>query len=345
MLGGNGLEAPAEEAALCSHDDDDADHGASGMVLTPRTLGAAEPDAGSQVNGQCTRGVDCGAQAARRGLGLRSTRRTRRVHRPLSALPTVVVVSIPFSLLLPVYRGDPGHLARAFQSTVQEQLARPAEVVVVQDGHIGPELASALERLESTSPVPVRRLRLKHNVGLAQALQCGLSACTHEVVARMDADDISLPHRFAVQMPLIEAGADLVGRRCASSARRPRRGGPCCASRRPTRRIAAEARLRSPFNHPTVVYRRSAVLQAGGYRELPLLEDYWLFTRMIESGSVVANVAEPLVLYRVDAGSYQRRGGMRLLRSELGLQRRLRREGFTTPARCCATSRCAAAIA
>ena len=94
--------------------------------------------------------------------------------------------------------------------------------------------------------------------------------------------------------------------------------------------IASEARLRSPFNHPTVVYRRSAVLQAGGYRELPLLEDYWLFTRMIESGSVVANVEEPLVLYRVDAGSYQRRGGLRLLRSELGLQRRLRRDGFTT---------------
>ena len=94
--------------------------------------------------------------------------------------------------------------------------------------------------------------------------------------------------------------------------------------------IAAEARLRSPFNHPTVVYRRSAVLQAGGYRELPLLEDYWLFTRMIESGCVVANVPEPLVLYRVDAGSYHRRGGVRLLRSELALQRHLRAEGFTT---------------
>jgi hypothetical protein len=94
--------------------------------------------------------------------------------------------------------------------------------------------------------------------------------------------------------------------------------------------IAATARLRSPFNHPTVVYRRSAVLEAGGYRDLPLLEDYWLFTRMIAGGARVANVAEPLVLYRVDAGSYERRGGMRLLRSEVGLQRRLHREGFTT---------------
>lgn len=247
------------------------------------------------------------------------------------SLPTVADVTTPFSLLLPVYRGDRAdHLARAFESTVHEQVRRPAEVVVVQDGHVGPELASALERLESASPVPVRRLRLKHNVGLAQALQCGLSACSHEVVARMDADDISLPHRFAVQLPLVEQGADLVGAGMREFGESTPLGGLLRVPPTDPAEIAAEARLRSPFNHPTVVYRRSAVLQAGGYRELPLLEDYWLFTRMIEAGSVVANVPEPLVLYRVDAGSYQRRGGLRLLRSELALQRRLRAEGFTT---------------
>ena len=243
----------------------------------------------------------------------------------------------PFSLLLPVYRGDdPGHVTRAFHSTVHDQLRRPDEVVVVQDGLVTPELASALERLESGSPVPVRRLRLHHNVGLAQALQCGLSACRHEVVARMDADDISLPHRFAVQLPVIEAGADLVGSAmveftdgAGGSARTPSHDRLRVPPLGP-RAIGAAARLRSPFNHPTVIYRRSAVLEAGGYRDLPLLEDYWLFSRMIAAGAAVANVAEPLVMYRVDAGSYERRGGLRLLRSELGLQRRLHREGFTS---------------
>jgi glycosyltransferase involved in cell wall biosynthesis len=225
-------------------------------------------------------------------------------------------------------------VTRAFHSTVHDQLRRPDEVVVVQDGLVTPELASALERLESGSPVPVRRLRLHHNVGLAQALQCGLSACRHEVVARMDADDISLPHRFAVQMPVIEAGADLVGSAMVEFGRGSQASPTSRASLRVPplgpRAIAAAARLRSPFNHPTVIYRRSAVLEAGGYRDLPLLEDYWLFSRMIAAGAQVANVAEPLVMYRVDAGSYERRGGLRLLRSEVGLQRRLHREGFTT---------------
>jgi hypothetical protein len=89
-------------------------------------------------------------------------------------------------------------------------------------------------------------------------------------------------------------------------------------------------RFRDPFNHPTVVYRRSAVQAAGGYSDMALMEDYLLFTRMVAGGARPGNLAEPLVCYRVGAGAYARRGGTRLLRSELSLQRRLRRLGITT---------------
>lgn len=249
-----------------------------------------------------------------------------------SGLRSVADVVTPFSLLLPVYRGDrPDHLEAAFRSTVHEQLRRPDEVVVVQDGHVGPELASTLERLESVSPVPVRRLRLSHNVGLAQALQCGLAACQYDVVARMDADDISLPHRFLRQLPEIEAGADLVGAAVLEFEGEGRdQTGVLRVPPTEPDEIARTARWRNPFNHPTVVYRRTAVLSAGGYRELPFMEDYWVFTRMIANGARVVNLPDPLVRYRVDAGAYERKGGLRQLRSEVRLQQRLRTEGFTT---------------
>ncbi|HEX7740013.1 MAG TPA: glycosyl transferase, partial [Marmoricola sp.] len=94
--------------------------------------------------------------------------------------------------------------------------------------------------------------------------------------------------------------------------------------------IRRVVRFRDPFNHPTVVYRRSAVLAAGGYVDLPLLEDYLLFTRMVEGGARPANLPEPLVFYRVGEGAYARRGGRALLRSEVALQRRLRRLGITS---------------
>ena len=72
------------------------------------------------------------------------------------------------------------------------------------------------------------------------------------------------------------------------------------------------------------------MLEAGGYADLRLMEDYLLFTRMVTGGAVPANLADPLVYYRVGDGAYARRGGTALLRSELALQRRFRELGLTT---------------
>jgi glycosyltransferase involved in cell wall biosynthesis len=236
-----------------------------------------------------------------------------------------------FSLLLPTYHADdPDHLRRAFASAVDEQTRKPDEVVVVRDGVVPPRLQSVIDELVAASPVPVRVVNLPDNIGLGHALDAGLAACAHEIVARMDADDISLPDRFAVQIPLVADGLDLLGSALLEFAEHEddivgRRTPPLGQQE-----IRAWSRFHDPFNHPTVVYRRSMVQAVGGYQDLPLLEDYWLFARMIDAGARVGNVAEPLVKYRVGAGAYARRGGWQLLRSEIELQRHFRSAGFTS---------------
>lgn len=241
-----------------------------------------------------------------------------------------------FSVLLPVYHRDfPAFLRRAFRSVTTEQTLMPDEVVIVRDGPVGPELGQTLDELVATSPVPVVVVELAENVGLARALEQGLEHCSYEIVARMDADDISRPERFGVQVPLVVGGLDIVGSAIEEFADEPGHGGRTGVVRTPPltgEAINRGARFHSPFNHPSVVYRRSAVAAAGGYQDLALMEDYWLFARMLQAGARAQNVAEPLVLYRVGAGAYARRGGWRLLRSELRLQRRMRRAGFTTRA-------------
>ena len=237
----------------------------------------------------------------------------------------------PFSLLLAVWRNDdPGFLREAFTSSVQDQTRRPDQVVLVQDGPVPEALAEGIRELVSASPVRVDHLVLDHNVGLGPALDRGLAACDHEIVARMDADDVSLPDRFERQIPVVEAGADIVGSGLLEFGSSVddvvgRRTPPTDPER--IRRVIA---FRDPFNHPTVVYRRSAVQAAGGYTDMALMEDYLLFARMLDAGARPANLAEPLVCYRVGAGAYARRGGRRLLRSELAVQRRFRRLGITT---------------
>ena len=237
----------------------------------------------------------------------------------------------PFSLLLSTYGGDdPGFLRDAFESTVVKQTRPPSEVVLVQDGPVPEALAATIEDLALTSPVPVKHVVIEANVGLGPALDRGLEACSHEIVARMDADDVSVPERFERQLPVIEAGADIVGSGLSEFGHHV---DDVVGMRTPPLdpdEIRRVVRFRDPFNHPTVVYRRTAVQAAGGYSDMALMEDYLLFARMVEAGARPANLPDPLVCYRVGAGAYARRGGVQLLRSELALQRRFRDLGITT---------------
>ena len=238
----------------------------------------------------------------------------------------------PFSLLLSVYDGDrPDFLSRAYRSAIDEQSVRPAEAIIVQDGPVRPELAKCLDELRAGSPVPVTFLTLPANGGLGPALDAGLAAASYDVIARMDADDIAMPNRFEVQLPLI-TDADIVGSGLIEFVGEPenavgRRVPPVGSAQ-----IRKYARMHDPFNHPTVMYRRSAVQAAGGYGDFPLMEDYALFARMLTNGARPVNVPEPLVWYRVGATSFKRRGGTGLLRSELRLQREFRRSGFISTA-------------
>ncbi|GAA0919993.1 glycosyltransferase [Pseudonocardia zijingensis] len=242
-------------------------------------------------------------------------------------------MSEQLSLLLPVWAGDRADfLEDAFRSSVDAQTRQPDQVVIVRDGPVPAELSAKLAELAAGSPVPVDLVELEHNQGLGPALDAGLAACRHEVVARMDADDISLPHRFAVQLPIIETGIDIVGSGLVEFADDP---DEILATRVvPTdpAEIRQRARFATPFNHPTVVYRRSLVTAVGGYTDFAKMEDYLLWAKLILADARVANVAEPLVKYRVGAGAYARRGGLDLLRAEIAVQHRFRELGFTTPA-------------
>lgn len=241
-----------------------------------------------------------------------------------------------FSVLLPVYGGDvPEYFWDAIESVTAQQTLKPSELVIVCDGPVGDGIEAVLYSVEDLAEeVPVTIARLESNQGLARALEIGLAECSHEIVARADADDLSLPQRFAVQIPhLVENDLDLLG----SAIEEFTFEGPTGRIRRlPLTQQAIKEALpfRDPFNHPSVVYRKSAVVAAGGYEHLNKMEDYWLFARMVHGGARVANVPDVLVQYRVDDGAYARRGGWDMFMSELVLQNHLRQIGAVSCLQC-----------
>ncbi|WP_285725320.1 glycosyltransferase [Psychromicrobium xiongbiense] len=243
--------------------------------------------------------------------------------------------SLDFSVLLPVYAGDDAELfRRALASVGREQTRQPAQIVIVVDGAVPGAIESVLREAthsaESGDP-EITVVRLPESRGLAGALDAGLEACHYDIVARMDADDISLPERFERQIPYLEAGYDLVGSAIEEIGEDDSK--PLAYRPIPTNEGALSANMgfRSPFHHPSVVYRKSAVQAVGGYGDLLRIEDFWLWMRLLHGRFRATNLPQPLVRYRVNAGAYERRGGLDLLKAEFRLQGRLLRSGYISP--------------
>lgn len=234
-----------------------------------------------------------------------------------------------FTLLMSVYAGDDEAFVRsAYESATRDQVLPPTHVVIVQDGPVDDGVGRWLDQVSADPQVTV--VRQEENSGLATALNVGLAHVGTDIVARADADDICLPERFALQIPLISSGLDLVGSAIAEFTDDPERPEVVRPVKTTQAEIERQARLESPFHHPTVVFRKRAVDRAGGYPELKQMEDYLLWATMLMDGAKVANLPQVLVHYRVGAGAFKRRGGPVLASSEAQLQKRFRAMGFTT---------------
>ena len=224
----------------------------------------------------------------------------------------------PFSVSICVYGGDnPAWFAAAVDSVVN-QTAVPDEIVLVVDGPVPSELDAVIRGYESDPLFNV--IRLAENRGHGEARRVGLHHCTHDVVALMDADDLSRPDRFEKQLAALEDGVAIVGGQITEFIDTTdnvvgKRIVPTADAE-----IKAYMRKRCPMNQVTVMFRKSAVEQVGGYIDWYCEEDYYLWLRMHLAGMTFANVSDVLVDVRVGADMYRRRGGWRYFKSEAKLQ-------------------------
>lgn len=227
----------------------------------------------------------------------------------------------PFSVLISVYRNDIPELFRAAVVSVTiKQTLPPDEVVLVVDGPVPEELEATITALSSEIPY-IRLIWLEKNGGLGNALNIGMKECRNELVARMDADDISLPDRFEKQVTFMIANPEI-----AVS------GGIIEEFINTTDNIVAKRMVpltpqecstyyqdRDPLNHMTVILRKSAVLEVGNYLPWHLNEDSFLWGRLLKNGYKIANLNDTLVKVRVGEDMYKRRGGCKYFQSDISI--------------------------
>ncbi|WP_078378666.1 glycosyltransferase [Sutcliffiella halmapala] len=214
-----------------------------------------------------------------------------------------------YSVLMSLYYKEKPDFLRLSIDSMLSQTLKPNEIIIVKDGKLTEELEEVIDFYVTKEPNLFTIVPLEKNIGLGLALNEGLKICRNELVARMDTDDISLENRCELQVKEFMENDKLciVGTMTDEFFDDPNN---IVTSRVvPTEHedILKFSRRRSPFNHPTVMYKKSEVLRCGGYHDVKRKEDIDLFGRMLNQGCIAMNIDKALLLFRSNEDNYLRR--------------------------------------
>lgn len=224
-----------------------------------------------------------------------------------------------YSVLMSVYyKEKPEWLAYSIDSMIN-QTVKCDEFVVVKDGPLTDELEDVIIKYQRKYPNLFKIIELKENVGLGPALKIGIESCKNEFIARMDSDDYSMPNRIEKQFEIFEKDSSLglVGTNVEEFEGDITNINCHVVLPEEHESIYKFSKKRCPFRHPSLLYKKSEVLNAGNYRKFYLCEDYDLYVRLLRANCKCYNIQEPLVFMRVNEEFYKRRGGWKYMRTIL----------------------------
>lgn len=237
-----------------------------------------------------------------------------------------------YSVLMSLYvKEKPEYLRLAIDSMIS-QTVLPNEIVIVEDGQLNDELYSVINEYVDKYPNLFNIIVNDKNIGLGLALNAGLKACKNELVARMDTDDISKPERCEMQLRVFSQKPELsiVGTFVDEFSSSINQVVSVRAVPEKQNDIYNFAKKRSAFNHPTVMFRKSKVLEVGGYSDLRRNQDVDLFGRMLFSGCKAENIGKSLLYFRANDNLAKRRKSWENTKSYISIIRRFWKIGYAS---------------
>lgn len=239
-----------------------------------------------------------------------------------------------FYVLLSLYiKEQPSFLKRCLDSLLSQTL-QPNEIVLVKDGPLTSELDAVVSDFAKHC-ASLKVLALPQNQGLGRALNEGLKYCSYDLVARMDTDDIAKPDRFEKQVRIFNEHpeVDICSAWMEEFFNSPQNSVSIKKLPEIHADIVLYAQSRNPINHPVAMFRKKAVIAAGGYQHFPLFEDYYLWVRMLKNGAKFYNIQESLLYFRISPDMFMRRGGWRYAIDEFRFQKTMLDMGMVSQGR------------
>lgn len=221
-----------------------------------------------------------------------------------------------YSVLMSVYKNDKADWLEISILSMINQTIEPDEIILMIDGPIPSELEEKINEMTDAYKV-IKVYKNEKNLGLGLTMQKGLSLCKNEIVARMDSDDYSKPDRIEKELIMMkENDLDLVGSQADEFI--DNIDNVISIHNVPVGEadIIKYSKQRNPFCHPSVIFKKSKVLESGDYQDMKLCEDYYLWIRMILNNCKIGNHPESLIRMRVSKDLYARRGGYKYFKSQ-----------------------------
>lgn len=237
-----------------------------------------------------------------------------------------------YSVLMSVYCKEKPEFLKCSISSMLEQTVSSNDFVLVCDGPLTPSLDKVIASFQEKYRNILHVIRLKENKGLGNALQIGLRACKNEFVARMDSDDISRCNRCEKELEIFmnHSQISIVGSNIEEFSVTTDSVNSMRVVPQNNKDIVAFSKKRNPFNHPSVMFRKSDVLKAGNYSNVRYMQDYYLWIDMLSNGMQGYNIQEPLVWMRADSNLFRRRSGKLYREIQLNLFKKMKDIGYIT---------------
>ncbi len=237
-----------------------------------------------------------------------------------------------YCFLTSVYKNTKTDEMKLTVESMENQTVKPSQIVIVIDGQIPEDLKNYIDDLAGKNPSLYTVVPIENNVGLGNALRTGTDYCRYELIARMDTDDICIAERCEKQLKCFEEDEELsiVGSDIAEFI-------GDISNVVSERKLPAEhkdicdyLKKRCPFNHMTVMMKKSELIKAGGYLPWHYDEDSYLWVRMYLAGCKFKNIPENLVFARIDKNTFRRRGGYKYYKSERDLFKFMKKNKIIT---------------
>jgi glycosyltransferase involved in cell wall biosynthesis len=198
------------------------------------------------------------------------------------------------TVLMPVYNGEK-YLKEAIGS-ILGQSYKNFELLIIDDGSTdkSPRIISEYQGKDKR----IRVITHKKNNGLVVSLNEGIENSKGEYIARMDADDISLPDRISKQVSFMENNTDCVV--CGTWATAIDEEGEYLFDMKSPIGLVLRCNYwkPSPLIHPSVLFRKSTIKNKQYSSDFPRAEDYELWLRIGKSREKILNIPKYLLKYR-----------------------------------------------